>query len=125
VRLAQLVTDPEIRERLLQMAREWTAVAMDKATVPKSNRHLYVKAASAEPMSVMKRAAFHWPLPSHSTETIAHLRERMLRCGILMRPWSGSGQNPNGFQPPYVSFHRLRTSRWSAPPMVDSFRRRF
>jgi hypothetical protein len=30
VRLAGLATDPELRERLLQQAREWMAVAMDE-----------------------------------------------------------------------------------------------
>ena len=38
VRLANLITDPLIRERLFQMAREWMAAAMheDKTPEPKS-----------------------------------------------------------------------------------------
>jgi hypothetical protein len=38
VRLAQVVNDPVIRERLLQMAREWMAAVMheEKAPEPKS-----------------------------------------------------------------------------------------
>jgi hypothetical protein len=38
VRLAQFVNDPVIRERLLQMAREWMAALMheEKAPEPKS-----------------------------------------------------------------------------------------
>jgi hypothetical protein len=38
VRLAQVVNDPVIRERLLQMAREWMAAVMhdEKAREPKS-----------------------------------------------------------------------------------------
>jgi hypothetical protein len=37
VRLAQSADSPELRERLLQIAREWLAVAMqeDKTPVPK------------------------------------------------------------------------------------------
>jgi hypothetical protein len=33
VRLAGLATDPELRERLLQQARDWMAVAMDEDEV--------------------------------------------------------------------------------------------
>jgi hypothetical protein len=38
VRLAQQTDDPKIREQLLQMAREWMALAMheEKASEPKS-----------------------------------------------------------------------------------------
>ena len=36
VRLANLTTDPEIRDSLVQIAREWIAVAMHKQTVPES-----------------------------------------------------------------------------------------
>jgi hypothetical protein len=35
VRLAGLAGDPEIREQLLQMAREWMAVAMHEAKLSK------------------------------------------------------------------------------------------
>ena len=34
VRLAQLTTDPQIRERLFQMARAWMAVAMQEQNAP-------------------------------------------------------------------------------------------
>jgi hypothetical protein len=34
VRIAQLTTDPHIREQLFQMAREWMAVAMREQHVP-------------------------------------------------------------------------------------------
>ena len=34
VRLAQLANDPELRERLMQMAREWMAVAMHEERLP-------------------------------------------------------------------------------------------
>jgi hypothetical protein len=33
-RLARMATDPEARERLFQMAREWMAIAMHEATTP-------------------------------------------------------------------------------------------
>ena len=36
VRLAGLVEEPELRERLLQMAREWMAVAMPEQQTPKA-----------------------------------------------------------------------------------------
>jgi hypothetical protein len=34
VRLANGVNDPALRERLLQMAREWMAAAMDEEDLP-------------------------------------------------------------------------------------------
>jgi hypothetical protein len=34
VRLAQLADDPKLRERLLQMAREWMAAAMHEENPP-------------------------------------------------------------------------------------------
>jgi hypothetical protein len=37
VRLAHQTVDPEIREQLLQMAREWMAVAMHEEKVPEPN----------------------------------------------------------------------------------------
>ena len=40
VRLAQLTTDPQIRERLFQMAREWMAVAMQQENAPEPNSAL-------------------------------------------------------------------------------------
>ena len=40
VRLAQLTTDPQIRERLFQMAREWMAVAMQEENAPEPNSAL-------------------------------------------------------------------------------------
>jgi len=40
VRLAQLADDQQVRERLLQMAREWMAAAMDERTFPKSKSSL-------------------------------------------------------------------------------------
>jgi hypothetical protein len=39
-RLAQLTTDPQIRERLFQMAREWMAVAMQEENAPEPNSAL-------------------------------------------------------------------------------------
>ena len=36
VRLAGLAEDPELRERLLSMAREWMAVAMQEQEMPKA-----------------------------------------------------------------------------------------
>ena len=36
VRLAGLAENPELRERLLQMARKWMAVAMHEEKVPES-----------------------------------------------------------------------------------------
>jgi len=40
VRLAQLADDQQVRERLLQMAREWMAVAMHENGTPKSKPSL-------------------------------------------------------------------------------------
>ena len=40
VRLAQLTTDPQIRERLFQMAREWMALAMQEENAPEPNSAL-------------------------------------------------------------------------------------
>jgi hypothetical protein len=40
VRLAQLTTDPQIRERLFQMAREWMAVAMQQESALEPNSAL-------------------------------------------------------------------------------------
>ena len=40
VRLAQLTTDPQIRERLFQMAREWMAVAMQEENAPEPKQAL-------------------------------------------------------------------------------------
>lgn len=37
VRLAGLAENPELRERLLQMARKWMAVAMHEEKVPESD----------------------------------------------------------------------------------------
>ena len=34
IRLADRTDDPELRERLLQMAREWMAVAMEEGNLP-------------------------------------------------------------------------------------------
>lgn len=39
-RLALLTTDPQIRERLFQMAREWMAVAMQEENAPEPNSAL-------------------------------------------------------------------------------------
>ena len=36
VRLARLADDPHIRERLLQIAREWMAVAVHEESAPES-----------------------------------------------------------------------------------------
>jgi hypothetical protein len=36
VRLAGLVEEPELRERLLSMAREWMAVAMQEQQTPEA-----------------------------------------------------------------------------------------
>ena len=40
VRLAQLTTDPQVRERLFQMAREWMALAMQEENAPEPNSAL-------------------------------------------------------------------------------------
>jgi hypothetical protein len=40
VRLAQLTTDPQIRERLFQIARGWMAVAMPEENAPEPNSAL-------------------------------------------------------------------------------------
>lgn len=40
VRLAQLTTDPQIRERLFQMAREWMALAMQEENGPEPDSAL-------------------------------------------------------------------------------------
>ena len=40
VRLAQLTTDPQIRERLFQMAREWMALATQEENAPEPNSAL-------------------------------------------------------------------------------------
>ena len=40
VRLAQLTTDPQIRERLFQMAREWMALAMQEENAPEPDSAL-------------------------------------------------------------------------------------
>jgi hypothetical protein len=40
VRLAQIVNDPVIRERLLQMAREWMAAVMHEEKAPESKSPL-------------------------------------------------------------------------------------
>ncbi len=47
VRLAHRVSDPVLRERLLQMAREWMAAAMHEEMVPEAveNEPLYVRGA--------------------------------------------------------------------------------
>jgi hypothetical protein len=39
-RLAQLTTDPQIRERLFQMAREWMAIAMQEENAPEPDSAL-------------------------------------------------------------------------------------
>jgi hypothetical protein len=39
-RLAQLTTDPQIRERLFQMAREWMALAMQEENAPEPDSAL-------------------------------------------------------------------------------------
>lgn len=40
VRLAQLTTDPQVRERLFQMAREWMALAMQEENGPEPDSAL-------------------------------------------------------------------------------------
>jgi hypothetical protein len=40
VRLAQLTTDPQVRERLFQMAREWMALAMQEENAPEPDSAL-------------------------------------------------------------------------------------